>query len=76
MRIDWTTTKKTCFSTSTLCLFARKVQEKTTSSRRSPPWFTKPVKTGGKPVGLPKPPGYGFGKPPVFFSKFVQNSKI
>jgi hypothetical protein len=30
-------------------------------------WFTKPVKTGGKPVGLPKPLGCGFGKPPVFF---------
>jgi hypothetical protein len=37
--------------------------------------FTKLVKTGGKPVGLPKPPGYGFGKPPVFL-KFVLNLKI
>jgi hypothetical protein len=30
-------------------------------------WFTKPVKTGGKPVGLPKPLGCGFDKPLVFF---------
>jgi hypothetical protein len=29
--------------------------------------FTKPVKTGGKPVGLPKPLGCSFGKPPGFF---------
>jgi hypothetical protein len=34
--------------------------------------FTKPVKTGGKPVGLPKPLGCGFGKPPVFISKLIQ----
>jgi hypothetical protein len=40
------------------------------------PRFTKPVKTGGKPVGLPKPLGCGFGKPPVFLSKFILNSKI
>jgi hypothetical protein len=34
-----------------------------------PAWFTKPLKTKGKLVGLPKPPGYGFGKPPGFFFK-------
>jgi hypothetical protein len=45
------------------------------SQHQRVPWFTKPVETGGKPVGLPKPPGCGFGKPPVFFSKFVLNSK-
>jgi hypothetical protein len=45
--------------------------------RRS--WFTKPENTGGKPVGLPKPPGCGFGKPPGFFkirSKFKNLKKF
>jgi hypothetical protein len=49
------------------------------SVRACAPWFTKPVKTGGKPVGLPKPAGCGFGKPPVFFkicSKFKKFEKI
>ena len=41
-----------------------------------PPRFTKPVKTGGKPVGLPKPPGCGFGKPPVFFQNSFEIQKI
>jgi hypothetical protein len=41
----------------------------------------KTAKTGGKPVGLPKPLGCGFGKPPVFFKirlkfkKFEKNHK-
>jgi hypothetical protein len=39
-------------------------------------WFTKPLKTGGKPVGLPKPPGCGFGKPPVFFQNSFEIQKI
>jgi hypothetical protein len=34
----------------------------------------KTGKNGGKSVGLPKPPGCDFGKPPGF-SKFVLNSK-
>jgi hypothetical protein len=40
--------------------------------------FTNPVKTGGKPAGLPKPPGCGFGKPLFFFkirSKFKKMKK-
>jgi hypothetical protein len=40
------------------------------------PWFTKPLKTGGKPVGLPKPPGCGFGKPPGFFKIHLKFKKI
>jgi hypothetical protein len=40
------------------------------------PWFTKPLKTGGKPVGLPKPPRCGFGKPPVFFQNSFEIQKI
>jgi hypothetical protein len=39
-------------------------------ARGAPSWFTKPLKTGGKPAGLPKPPGCGFGKPPFFQNLF------
>jgi hypothetical protein len=39
----------------------RHIPDAATTGHHSPARFTKPVKTGGKPVGLPKSPGCGFG---------------